>query len=119
LEKVNPWLILRVALFYVALLVIWELLYRAEIWSPYLFPSPSEVWEELKKYIDNGLLSESIQDTMRRLFIGFALAFVIGMIMGIACGTMRWVDETLGRWCWGCSRCRALRGSRWLCCGSG
>jgi NitT/TauT family transport system permease protein len=96
MEKVNPWLLVRVALFYVGLLVIWELLYRAEIWSPYLFPSPSEVWEELKKYIDNGLLWESIQDTMRRLFIGFALAFVIGMIMGIACGTMRWVDETLG-----------------------
>lgn len=33
---------------------------------------------------------------MERLAIGFALAFFIGMVMGVACGTMRWVDETLG-----------------------
>lgn len=36
-EKVNPWLIVRIALFCAALLLIWELLVRSEIWSPYLF----------------------------------------------------------------------------------
>ena len=83
-------------LFYVALLLIWQLLYRAEVWSPYLFPSPSEVWEELKQQRENDLLRKSIQQTMKRLFIGFTLAFIIGMIMGVACGTMKWVDQTLG-----------------------
>jgi NitT/TauT family transport system permease protein len=95
-EKVNPWLIVRVALFYLALLGTWSLLYRAEIWSPYLFPSPSEVWEEFQQLRANDLLRNSIRQTMERLFIGFTLAFVIGMIMGVACGTMKWVDQTLG-----------------------
>jgi NitT/TauT family transport system permease protein len=95
-ERVNPWLMLRIAIFYASLLFAWELLYRAEIWSPYLFPSPSEVWEELRRTADNGLLWDSIRETMRRLAIGFTLAFVIGMAIGIANGTMRWVDETLG-----------------------
>lgn len=96
LEKVNPWLIFRVAVFYLGLLLIWEMLYRAEIWSPYLFPSPSEVWEELKQTTENDLLWKSIRATMERLAIGFTLAFIVGMIMGVACGTMKWVDQTLG-----------------------
>ena len=95
-EKINPWLIFRVVLFYAGLLLIWEMLYRAEIWSPYLFPSPSEVWEELKQTTENDLLWKSIRATMERLAIGFTLAFIVGMIMGVACGTMKWVDQTLG-----------------------
>jgi NitT/TauT family transport system permease protein len=95
-EKVNPWLLVRVALFYAGLLLAWELLYRAEIWSPYLFPSPSEVWEELRQSTENNVLWDAIRETMRRLVIGFTLAFIVGMIIGVACGTMRWVDETLG-----------------------
>ena len=33
--------ILRITLFYVALLALWQLVYELEIWSPYLFPSPA------------------------------------------------------------------------------
>jgi NitT/TauT family transport system permease protein len=90
------WLLVRVVLFYASLIAIWQLLYELEIWSPFLFPSPSEVWEALRSNIESGLIQESLRQTMRRLFVGFALAFVVGMSMGIACGTMRWVDETLG-----------------------
>jgi NitT/TauT family transport system permease protein len=96
LQKLNPWLLLRIALFYIGLLVAWQLLFEAEIWSPYLFPSPGEVWEALRGSTENNLLWNSIQDTMRRLAIGFVLAFIIGVSIGIACGTMRWIDETLG-----------------------
>jgi NitT/TauT family transport system permease protein len=90
------WLVIRIVGFYAALLGAWQLLYEAEVWSPYLFPSPSDVWEALRGNIESGLLRDSIQATMERLAIGFVLAFIIGMSMGVACGTMRWVDETLG-----------------------
>ena len=66
-DRLNPWLLLRVALFYLGLLALWQMLYRAEIWSPYLFPSPSEVWEALKGSTENNLLWDSIRETMRRL----------------------------------------------------
>lgn len=90
------WLVVRVVVFYAALIAIWELLYRAEIWSPYLFPSPSEVWDALRSNLERGLIQDAVRQTMRRLAIGFVLAFVIGMVLGVACGTMRWIDETLG-----------------------
>ena len=86
----------RLVLFYVALLAIWQLLYEAQIWSPFLFPEPVQVWNALERYIDNGVIFDSIQTTMRRMLIGFLLAFSLGMSIGIANGTVRWVDETLG-----------------------
>jgi NitT/TauT family transport system permease protein len=90
------WLLVRIGVFYAALLGLWQLLYELEIWSPYLFRSPGEVWEELRKYIDNGLLWDAIQATMKRMFVGYMLAFLAGTLIGIACGAMRWVDETMG-----------------------
>lgn len=90
------WLFVRIAIFYALLILIWQLLYKAEIWSPYLFPSPKEVWDSLRHHIENGQIWEATRGSLRRLAIGFTLAFIIGMTIGIACGTMRWVDETLG-----------------------
>lgn len=90
------WLLVRIALFYAGLLALWQLLYELELWSPYLFRSPSEVWDELRLYVENGRLWDSVQASMQRMAIGFVLAFVAGTAIGVACGTMRWVDETLG-----------------------
>jgi NitT/TauT family transport system permease protein len=89
-------LILRVVAFYAGLLLLWQLLYEAQLWSPFLFPEPGQVFEALQRYVDNGVLFEAIQTTMRRMLMGFALAFAIGMTMGIATGTVKWIDETLG-----------------------
>jgi NitT/TauT family transport system permease protein len=94
--RARCWLLVRIAVFYAALIAAWELLHRAEIWSPYLFPSPGEVWEALRGNAESGLLRDSIEATMKRLLIGFALAFAIGTVLGVACGTMRWIDETAG-----------------------
>jgi NitT/TauT family transport system permease protein len=96
LVRTRFWLLVRVALFYAGLIALWQLLYEMEIWSPYLFRSPGEVWDELRLYIENGRLWDAAEASMKRMFIGFALAFVAGMIIGVACGTMRWIDETIG-----------------------
>jgi NitT/TauT family transport system permease protein len=92
----KSWVLVRVAVFYAALIAAWQLLYELEIWSPYLFPSPSEVWDALWANVESGLIWDALKQTMRRLTIGFVLAFVVGTTMGVACGTMRWFDETLG-----------------------
>jgi len=90
------WRLVRQLVFYGGLLAVWQLLYSLEIWSPYLFPSPHDVWSSLRANIENGLIWDSTKASLERLVVGFVLAFVVGMVMGVACGTMRWVDETLG-----------------------
>lgn len=82
--------------FYAALVGLWQLVYELEIWSPYLLPEPSQVFQSIRRYVGNGVLLESIETTMQRMLIGFAIAFVIGMSMGIATGTVKCVDQTLG-----------------------
>jgi NitT/TauT family transport system permease protein len=92
---------IRVVIFYASLLALWQLVYSLEIWSPYLLPEPKNVWLAVKNYFDNGVLVESVIDTLKRMLIGFAIAFFIGMTMGVATGTIRWVDQTLGSLCVG------------------
>ena len=33
---------------------------------------------------------------MRRMVIGYSLSLVVGMVVGMAAGTWKWLDETLG-----------------------
>lgn len=90
------WRLVRQLIFYGVILATWQLLYKLQIWSPYLFPSPHDVWASLRANTESGLIWASVKASLERLAVGFLLAFVVGTTMGIACGTMRWVDETLG-----------------------
>jgi NitT/TauT family transport system permease protein len=92
----NFWRVVRQLVFYGGLLAIWQLLYKLEIWSPYLFPSPHDVWVSLRANVENGLIWDSTRASVQRLAVGFVLAFIIGTAAGVACGTLKWVDETLG-----------------------
>jgi NitT/TauT family transport system permease protein len=91
-----PWKAIRIATFYLGLLAAWQLTYLAEIWPPYVFPGPQQVWEALRFNIENGHLWEAIRATMQRMLVGYSLSIGIGLAIGIATGTLRWVDETLG-----------------------
>jgi NitT/TauT family transport system permease protein len=87
---------IRIGLFYLALLGLWQLVYELEIWPRYVIPSPSEVWESFKQYWDNGLIREAVRNTMRRLVVGYSLSLAVGMLVGMAVGTWKYLDETLG-----------------------
>lgn len=87
---------LRIMLFYAALIGLWQLVYELEIWSKLLLPSPEQVWKQLRFYTDNGLIQEAVQTSMRRLIIGYSLSLIIGVVIGMAAGANKYIDETLG-----------------------
>jgi NitT/TauT family transport system permease protein len=87
---------LRIGLFYLTLLGLWQLIYELEVWPRYVIPSPAEVWESFKQYWENGLIQEGVENTMRRLIAGYGLSLVVGMIVGMAAGSWKYVDETVG-----------------------
>ena len=62
--------------------VIWELVHLSG-WKHYVLPGPgvtlSNLWEQAK----TGLLWHAIGDTMERALIGYALALVIGTVVGL------------------------------------
>ena len=91
-----PWRAVRILVFYAGLLGAWALVARAEIWPSYTFPGPDEVWWSLRRSAEDGVLWEAIRTTMGRMFLGYALAITVGIVVGIAMGKLKWVDETLG-----------------------
>lgn len=91
-----PWRAVRMAVFYLGLLALWQLVYVAEVWPPYVFPGPQSVYSALRAKIEDGTIFDATKLTMRRMAIGYTLSIVIGLTVGIAMGTMKWVDETLG-----------------------
>ena len=72
----------------IALIVIWQLLYFLfvnvlEVFKPYAVPSPSGVWECLIKLSANGTLLKALGNSLLRGVIGFLLAVIIGIILGL------------------------------------
>jgi NitT/TauT family transport system permease protein len=88
--------LLRLIGFYVLLIGLWQVIYELQIWPPYSVPGPEQVFRQLERYINNGILFEYTVSTMQRMFIGFGLAFAIGMSIGVLNATVKWADETLG-----------------------
>jgi NitT/TauT family transport system permease protein len=88
--------VLRLVLFYAALIGLWQLVHDLHIWSPYLLPAPEQAFRAVRRYAENGVLWKSIRTTMQNMLVGFSIAFVLGMVLGIAIASWRWLDETLG-----------------------
>src|SRR5688572_12402720 len=87
---------LRIAAFYVVVIIAWALVARAEVWSPFLFPAPESVFRSLARNLESGLILEALKFSMLRLVVGYGISLVIGLALGFLTATSRWADETIG-----------------------
>ena len=60
--------------------------------SPVILPSPSEVIRSFPSLLNDRALVESIAATLKRVLIGFGLAAVVGVPLGILAGSWRVVE---------------------------
>jgi NitT/TauT family transport system permease protein len=82
--------------FYAALLGLWALLAKLRIWPPYLFPGPWGVGQALwGGFVDHSFWI-GIAVTMKRMLIGYSLSVILGMFLGLALGSSKFLEETLG-----------------------
>ncbi len=84
------------ALFFAALVGIWEVAYRAKIWSPVLLPSPQQVGEYLLSAAKDGTLGHSTVVTMRRLLIGYFVGLIFGIPLGLLTARSEVMQDTIG-----------------------
>lgn len=77
------------------LLVVWEVLVRAEVLDARFFPAPSEVIRTLFEMIRSGLLLTDVWVTLVRVLIGFALGSAFGIVLGLVMGLSRIVRAAL------------------------
>ncbi|MGQ0525965.1 MAG: ABC transporter permease [Betaproteobacteria bacterium] len=72
---------------------VWEIVARAGIFPPKLFPSLATVFEAFVRLSASGLLWANTEGTLVRLALGFLLAAVVGVLLGIAMGRYRLVED--------------------------
>ncbi|MCX7746481.1 MAG: ABC transporter permease [Clostridia bacterium] len=85
-------------LFYLILIVIWELAYRIgvdllKIWKPYTFPSPVAVFKTLIGLIADNTLGIAVLASMKRIIVGYSISIFLGIIIGLTIVRYKYLDE--------------------------
>ena len=62
--------------------------------SPVLLPSPREVFASFPSLLNERALVQSIAATLKRVLLGFGLAILVGVPLGIAAGAWRVLEAT-------------------------
>jgi len=78
---------------FVVVLGLWEIVARAGVFPPKLFPSLVTVAETFVRLTADGILPHHTFDTILRLLAGFALAAIVGVVLGILMGRSRSVED--------------------------
>lgn len=70
-------------------LLVWEMAIRLELIDPLFLPSPSQVWERGVKMFSAGTLLWHALASARRVMVGFLVATLVAVPLGIVLGTSR------------------------------
>jgi len=87
---------LSALLFFVLLVVAWELCVRARVWPKVLLPSPLKVAGFISSSVADGTLLSASWVTLRRLLFGYVAGIVLGVPIGLFCARFRFAQDTLG-----------------------
>ena len=82
----------------VAVVVAWEALVRLRGIAPIYLPAPSSVFVYLSRMIADGSMPYHLGITLLRIFVGFALAAVCGIVLGVLMGMSRTVARVADVW---------------------
>jgi NitT/TauT family transport system permease protein len=82
-------------LFVGIVLAIWEAVARSGVWSPLLFPSLAKIGNELMLFFRKAEMLTEALVSLERALGGFALAAVVGILLGIVMGRSRFVAALL------------------------
>lgn len=87
---------LTAILFFGILLLVWQRLIDAGVWSQILIPSPLEILEYLSTAAQEGVLWTASYVTLSRLLQGYLFGLVIGVPLGLLLASNRFLQDTLG-----------------------
>jgi sulfonate transport system permease protein len=80
----------------VLLLITWEIVTRKELFSSLLLIPPQIVIQTFKELIASGELANHLLVSFARVFAGFMIGSLAGILLGAALGLSKTVDEFIG-----------------------
>ncbi len=88
--------LLRCVLFYAILIGAWAVLAKMKVWPPFVFPSPWGVGDALWAGFKDHSFWIAIAVSMKRMVIGYGISVVLGLILGFAIASNKFLEETVG-----------------------
>jgi NitT/TauT family transport system permease protein len=88
--------LIKLVIFYLILIGLWQGLSLLKIWPEYIFPTPVGVVKTLIAGFEDKTFIIGILVSMKRILIGYGLSIVIGLCLGLLIGRVKTLDETLG-----------------------
>lgn len=89
------WAILRNGFPFLVVALLWELVARAGLFPRKLFPPLADVADAFVRLTVAGILPHHAGDTLLRLVVGFALAAVFGIAIGVLMGRSRRAEDMI------------------------
>jgi NitT/TauT family transport system permease protein len=83
------------AVMFVVLLGLWWLLSATHTVKPLFLPTPSDVWHTFREQVSNGQLWADAKVSIGRILIGFALASVMAIPVGVLVGVYRFWEALI------------------------
>ena len=80
----------------VVVLVVWEVVYLLGVKPEVMLPSPAAVFDELLRLLQGGQAWETIWTSLSRGLIGFAMAIVVAVPIGLAIARFNWLRTSVG-----------------------
>jgi NitT/TauT family transport system permease protein len=84
------------AIFFLIVILAWQLLVVAEVWSTVLLPSPLSVGKYIVGAITDMTLPEAAWVTIRRLLAGYVIGLAIGLPLGLLTAQFKIFQDTIG-----------------------
>ncbi|MGE5443968.1 MAG: ABC transporter permease [Ignavibacteriales bacterium] len=88
--------LIKLVIFYLILIGLWQGLSLLKIWPEYIFPTPVGVVKTLIAGFEDKTFIIGILISMKRILIGYGLSIVIGLCLGLLIGRVKTLDETFG-----------------------
>lgn len=81
---------------WISLFALWEVVVRLDVWPKYIFPSPKRVFTVLYDLFQDGELLPAVFVSLQRLTLGFAVAVVVGTLIGLGLARNKNLKQIFG-----------------------
>lgn len=90
LSRLLPWIVTPTLV--VVLVLVWHLVVMIGQVNPFLFPPPAAVGEQFLGLATGGVVWGHTLTTLTEIVLGFAIAVVAGIIVGVVLGKLPWLE---------------------------
>jgi NitT/TauT family transport system permease protein len=80
----------------VLLVVLWQVLWAAAFWPEFKLPAPAAVWSQIWELVTTGQILDLFWVSVHRAVIGFAIALLIAVPLGLAIANVTLVRRGIG-----------------------